>query len=64
VGQRLQLRHKTFVTLFSKSGSNIVESVAILMAFTAQPHERWAGRLRRRCGNGDDRLERLARVEN
>jgi hypothetical protein len=29
-------------TLFSKAGSNVVESAAILMEFVAAPHERWA----------------------
>jgi hypothetical protein len=43
MGLRMQPRHETFVTLFGKPGSNIVERVAILMAFAAVPHERWAG---------------------
>ena len=40
MGLRMQPRHETFVTLFGKAGSNIVESVAILVAFAAVPHER------------------------
>jgi hypothetical protein len=39
---RTQPRHETFFTFFGKPGSNIVESVAILMAFAAVTHERWA----------------------
>jgi hypothetical protein len=35
MGLRMQPRHETFVTLFGKAGSNIVESVAILMPFAA-----------------------------
>ena len=38
----MQPRHETFVTLCGKAGSNIVEGVAILIAFAAVPHERWA----------------------
>jgi hypothetical protein len=38
----MQPRHETFVTLFSKAGSNVVESAAILMELIAAPHERWA----------------------
>jgi hypothetical protein len=38
----MQPRTKKFFTLFSKAGSNVVESAAILMEFVAAPHERWA----------------------
>ena len=31
-----------FFTLFSKAGSNVVESAALLMEFVAAPHGRWA----------------------
>lgn len=31
---------REFFTLFSKAGSNVVESAAILMEFAAAPHER------------------------
>jgi hypothetical protein len=47
MGLRMQPRHETFVTLFGKPGSNIVERVAILMAFAAVTHERWAGLAKR-----------------
>jgi hypothetical protein len=50
MGLRMQPRHETFVTLFGKAGSNIVKSVASLMAFAAAPHERWAGLAKRRGG--------------
>ena len=39
---RMQRRNEKFFTLFSKAGSNVVESAAILMEFAAAPHERWA----------------------
>jgi hypothetical protein len=42
MGLRMQPPHETFVTLFGKAGSNIVESVTILLAFAAVPHESWA----------------------
>jgi uncharacterized protein Yka (UPF0111/DUF47 family) len=35
-------RNEKFFTLFSKVGSNVVESAAILMESVAAPHERWA----------------------
>ncbi|MCA1694547.1 MAG: hypothetical protein LC749_07355 [Actinobacteria bacterium] len=38
----MQPRNEKFFTLFSKAGSNVVESAAILMEFVAAPHERWA----------------------
>jgi hypothetical protein len=38
----MQRRNEKFFTLFSKAGSNVVESAATLMAFAAAPHERWA----------------------
>jgi uncharacterized protein Yka (UPF0111/DUF47 family) len=41
VGLRMQPRNKKFFSLFSKAGSNVVESAAILMEFAA-PHERCA----------------------
>jgi hypothetical protein len=37
----MQPRNEKFFTLFSKAGSNVVESAAILMEFVAAPHERW-----------------------
>jgi hypothetical protein len=43
MGLRMQPRNEKFFTLFSKAGSNVVESAAILMEFVAAPHERWAG---------------------
>ena len=42
MGLRMQPRNEEFFTLFSKAGSNVVESAAILMEFVAAPHERWA----------------------
>ena len=42
MGLRMEPRHETFVTRFSNASSNVVESAAILMAFVAAPHERWA----------------------
>ncbi|MEU1630354.1 hypothetical protein ABZ746_34695 [Streptomyces sp. NPDC020096] len=38
----MQPRYERFFTLFSKAGSNVVESAAILMELAAAPHERWA----------------------
>jgi hypothetical protein len=38
----MQPRNEKFFILFSKAGSNVVESAAILMEFVAAPHERWA----------------------
>jgi len=35
-------RNEKFFTRYSKAGSNVVESAAILMEFVAAPHERWA----------------------
>jgi hypothetical protein len=37
-----QSRNKKFFTLFSKAGSNVVESAAILMEVVAATHEGWA----------------------
>jgi hypothetical protein len=42
MGLRMQPRNEKFFTLFSKAGSNVVESPAILMEFVAAPHKRWA----------------------
>jgi hypothetical protein len=42
MGRRMQPRNEKFFTLFSKAGSNVVESAAIFMEFVAAPHERWA----------------------
>jgi uncharacterized protein Yka (UPF0111/DUF47 family) len=42
MGLRMQPRNEKFFTLFSKAGSNVVESAAILMEFDAAPYERWA----------------------
>jgi hypothetical protein len=39
---RMQPRNENFFTLFSKAGSNVVESAANLMEFAAAPHERRA----------------------
>ena len=53
---RTQPRNEKF-TLFSKAGSNVVESAAILMEFVAAPHERWAKLAKRRHDTehaGDD----------
>jgi hypothetical protein len=36
-GLRMQPRNEKFFTLFSKAGSNVVESAAILMEFVAAP---------------------------
>jgi hypothetical protein len=36
---RMQPRNEKLFTLFSKAGSNVVESAAILMEFVAAPHE-------------------------
>jgi hypothetical protein len=47
VGLRMQPRNEKFFTRFSKAGSNVVESAAILMEFVAAPHERWAELARR-----------------
>ena len=42
MGLRMQPRNEKFFTLFSKAGSNVVESAALLMEFVAAPHGRWA----------------------
>ncbi|MEV7233066.1 hypothetical protein AB0N06_03455 [Streptomyces sp. NPDC051020] len=42
MGPRMQPRNEKFFTLFSKAGSNIVESAALLREFVAAPHEHWA----------------------
>jgi uncharacterized protein Yka (UPF0111/DUF47 family) len=42
MGLRMQPRNEKFFTLFSKAGSNVVQSAAILMEFVAASHERWA----------------------
>jgi hypothetical protein len=42
MGPSMQLRNEKLFTLFSRPGSNVVESAAILMEFVAAPHERWA----------------------
>ena len=42
MGLRMQPRNEKFLTLFSKAGSNVVESAAILVESVAAPHERWA----------------------
>lgn len=42
MGLRMQPRNEKYFTRFSKTGSNAVESAAILMDFVAAPHERWA----------------------
>ena len=39
MGLRMQTRYEKFFTLFSKAGSNVVESAAILMDFVAAPHD-------------------------
>lgn len=39
---RMRPRNAKLFTLFSKAGSNVVESAAVLMEFVAVPHERWA----------------------
>jgi hypothetical protein len=41
-GRRMRPRNEQFFTLFSKAGSNVVDSAVILMEFVAAPHERWA----------------------
>ncbi|MGW3655919.1 hypothetical protein ACWD6R_09495 [Streptomyces sp. NPDC005151] len=41
MGLRMQPRNEKFFTLFSKAGSNVVESAALLREFVAAPHERW-----------------------
>jgi hypothetical protein len=38
----MQPRNEKFLTLFSKAGSNVVESAAILVESVAAPHERWS----------------------
>jgi uncharacterized protein Yka (UPF0111/DUF47 family) len=42
MGLRMQPRNEKFFTLFSKAGSNVVESAAILIEFVAAPHEHCA----------------------
>ena len=77
MGLRMQPRNEQFFTLFSKAGSNVVECAAILMAFVAAPHERWAElaqRMHETEHAGDDttkngvvlvsRLARMARGES
>ncbi|MFI6059491.1 hypothetical protein [Streptomyces sp. NPDC051286] len=44
----MQRGNEKFFTLFSKAGSNIVESAALLRWFVAAPHERWAEPAKRR----------------
>jgi len=51
----MQPRNGKFLTLFSKAGSNVVESGANLMEFAAAPHERLAKlakRMRRPASSG------------
>jgi hypothetical protein len=38
----MQPRNEKFCILFSKAGSNVVESAGILTEFVAAQHERWA----------------------
>jgi hypothetical protein len=40
MGLRMQPRNEQLFTRFSKAGSNLVESAAMLMEFLAAPHER------------------------
>jgi hypothetical protein len=42
MGLQMQPRNEKLFTLFSRAGSNVVESAAIPMEFAAAPHERWA----------------------
>jgi uncharacterized protein Yka (UPF0111/DUF47 family) len=42
MGLRMRPRNEKSFTLFSKAGSNVVKSAAILMESVAAPHERWA----------------------
>lgn len=66
MGLRMQPRNEKFFTLFSKAGSNVVESAAILMEFVAAPHERWA-KLAKRMHDieraGDDTTSSLQQRE-
>jgi uncharacterized protein Yka (UPF0111/DUF47 family) len=60
MGLRMQPRAEKFFTLFSKAGSNVVESAAILVEFVAAPHERWAELTKRMHDTehaGDDTTE-------
>jgi hypothetical protein len=41
-GLWMQTGNEKFFTLFSKAGSNLVESAAILLEFVGVSHERWA----------------------
>ena len=64
LGLWMQPRNEKFFTLFSKAGSNVVESAAILMEFAAAPHERWAKLAKRMLDTehaGDD--TRRVRIE-
>lgn len=65
MGLRMQTRNETFFPLFSKAGSSVVESAAILMEFVAAPHERWA-KLAKRLHDtehaDDDHFRRRARA--
>ena len=42
MGRRIQPRNEKCFTLFRNSGSNFVESAALLMESVAAPHEHWA----------------------
>lgn len=57
MGRRMQPQNEKSFTLVSKAGSNVTESAALLMEFTAAPHERWAELTKRMHGTehaGDD----------
>ena len=61
MGLRMQPRSEKFFTLISKVGPNVVESAAILTAFVAAPHERWAELAKRMHDTehaGDDTTKR------
>ncbi len=60
MGLRMPPRNEKLFTRFSKAGSNVVESAAVLMEFVAAPHERWAELAKRMHDTehaGDDTTE-------
>src|SRR6266542_3318364 len=63
VGLRMQPRNEKFFTLFSKAGSNVVESAAILIGFAARAARRRAELDKRMLDMRARRWARIAREE-
>ncbi len=63
MGLRMQPRNEKFFTLFSKAGSNVVESAAILIGFAARAARRRAELDKRMLDMRARRWARIAREE-